>query len=364
MSKSTYDCAVQCFCSPHLSKLSEPASVPSFCTIAKVYLDQFFSLYTSLFLAQVDLLLWKKNADLQLTNRGNLSRPWLVKDQGPWQVDQIVRILTQALRGLASLHAGPNPVVHRDIKPTNILVADHDRGGDPNEYGPWIKLADFGLATEGSKCEGKAGTWLYTAPEVFRPVRYTSKVDIWSLGVVILQLLLEGNVPVASGDHMEGEVWCKDIFNFTRRNTDAYLRKDRQELSENEYSLRSFLWVFIRNFMLQGDPNKRLSAQECLRDRLFLEMQFASKYIGGWQVERQFEYKRLNITKKFPPKARAPLPNTGPGAVTKASYNPGVKVSVALEAQASKRSRTARPKSPKPVGFGLVFGDPDATISG
>ena len=293
-----------------------------------------------------------------------------MKDQGPWQIDQIVRILTQALRGLASLHAGPNPVVHRDIKPQNILVADHDRGAEPNEYGPWIKLADFGLAIQGSKCEGKAGTWLYTAPEVFRRVRYTSKVDIWSLGVVILQLLLEGNVPVASGDHMQGVEWCKDIFNFTKTNTDASLRKDRQELSENEYSLRSFLWVFIRNFMLQGDPNKRLSAQECLSDRLFLEMQFASSYVGGWRVTEptfnakgEFEYTNFNITKKFPPKAKAPLPNISGGAATRARYDPGVEVGVALEAQASKRSRTARasrayrPILPKPVAFGLVFED-------
>ena len=282
-------------------------------------------------------------------------------DQGQWQVDQIVRILTQALRGLVSLHAVPNPVIHRDIKPENILVADYDRGGDPNEYGPWIKLADFGLATEGSTCVGKAGTWLYTAPEVFRPVHYSSKVDIWSLGVVILQLLLKGNVPVASGNHMEGKEWCEDIIKFTRRNTDASYKKDRQELSENEHSLRSFLWVFIRNYMLQGDPNKRLSAQQCLSNPLFAEMHSASKGVGGWRLKEPNNTK-FNITKKFQPKAKASLPEISGGAATGARYNPGVEMGPALEAQASKRSRTAkksRPKTPKPVGFGLVFGDPD-----
>ena len=288
-----------------------------------------------------------------------------------------MRILTQALRGLASLHAGPNPVVHRDIKPENILVADHHRGGDSNEDGPWIKLADFGLATQGSKCEGKAGTWLYTAPEVFYPVRYTSKVDIWSLGVVILQLILEGNVPEASGDFMEGVVWCKDIFNFTKMNADASVKKDRRELSENEYSLKTFLWGFIRNFMLQGDANKRLSAQECLRHPMFLEMQFASRYVGGWQVKEptfnargEFEDTEFKITKKFQPKAKAPLPNTSGGAAARARYDPGVNMGVALEAQASKRSRTAmgpralRPLLPKPVGFGLVFEDPKRMLAG
>ena len=292
-------------------------------------------------------------------------------DQLPWQVDQIVRILTQALRGLASLHAGPNPVVHRDIKPENILVADNYRGGEPNEYGPWIKLADFGLAREGSKCEGKVGTWLYAAPEVFHRVRYTSKVDIWSLGVVILQLLLEGKVPEASGNNMEGEEWCRDILNFTKANVDASIKRDRHELSENERSLRTFLWLFIKNFMLQVNADQRLSAQECLRHGTFLEMQRASRREGGWRTKEptfnakgEFVYTGFNITKKFATKPKAPLPNIGGEPVTKARYNPGVEVGVALEAQASKRckaakaSRAPRPEVPRPVGFGLVFEDP------
>ena len=285
----------------------------------------------------------------------------MVRDQFPWQVDQIVRILTQALRGLASLHAGPNPVIHRDIKPANILVADLNYGSDRKEFGPWIKLADFGLARQGTRCEGQAGTWIYTAPEVFRVQGYTSKVDIWSLGVVILQLLLEGNVPPASGPHMEGEVWCRDIFNFTKTNTDASLRRDRQELSEYELSLRTLLWVFIRAYMLQGDPSKRKSAQECLNHRLLLEMQFASRGAEGWRMKEptinaqgEFELTEINFTKKLPPNARASLPNPS-GTATKARYHPGVDVSKALEAQASK---TARPETPKPIGFGLIFGDP------
>ena len=123
--------------------------------------------------------------------------------------------------------------------------------------------------------------------------------------------------------------------------------------------------------MLQGDPNKRLSAQQCLSDRLFLEMQFASSYVGGWRVREptfnakgEFADTKFNITKKFPPKARAPLPSFCDGAVTKAIYDPGVGMGVALEAQASKRCRTARasrarrPITPKPVAFGLVFDDP------
>ena len=315
---------------------------------------------------QVDLLLRARSANPEVTVRGNLSRPWRVGDQRPWQIDQIVSILTQALRGLASLHASPDPVIHRDIKPDNILVADQHSGGEVFEAGPWIKLADFGLATQGSKCEGFAGTWLYTAPEAFFDVRYTSKIDIWSLGVVILQLLLKGNIPDASGDYVEGEHWCRDIFNHAKRNSDFSVKKDRKELRENEYSLRSFLWVFIRNFMLQGDANKRLSARECLKHPLFQQMYSASRLGPGWRigdpiVDANGNIIDHNFTKQFSPRAKAPLPTLNIEAVNKATYEPGVKVADALRAQQSKATQTkksskpARPRTPQPIGFGLVI---------
>ena len=328
-----------------------------------------------LFYALIHFILRVRNADLETTIRGNLARPWEIGDKDPWQVHQIVSILIQALRGLARLHARPNPVIHRDIKPENILVADYDRGSDPNEYGPWIKLADFGLATQGSKCEGQAGTWRYSAPEVFDTrVRYSSKVDIWSLGVVILQLLLGGNLPVPSGPYMEGKEWCEDIFYFTQTNANASVEIDREELSENEYSLESFLWAFLKNFMLQANDPDRLSAQECLNERLCLEMQSAVRLERGWRIkeptfnaEGEFVYTKFNITKKFAPKARAPLPNICDGAVTKAIYDPGMEVGAALRAlserdKTARASKAAQPERPKPIGFGLVFGDPSEDI--
>ena len=140
-----------------------------------------------------------------------LARPWKEKDRTMWEIHQIVSILAQSLRALAILHDSPNPVIHRDLKPSNILVAYRAFGPDTNEIGPWIKLADFGIAVEGIKCHTQRGTWIYTAPEVFGPGRYSSEVDIWSLSVVIVQLLLEGNIPESSGKKPQGPVWCKDI---------------------------------------------------------------------------------------------------------------------------------------------------------
>ena len=105
-------------------------------------------------------------SDLSISTRGNIARPWQVKDRLAWQTDQILSILAQSLEGLASLHNSPNPVLHRHIKPENILVAHYMLPMAPSA-GAWFKLADFGLAREGTKCKDQAGTWLYTAPEVF-----------------------------------------------------------------------------------------------------------------------------------------------------------------------------------------------------
>jgi len=111
----------------------------------------------------------------------------LLRDHGPMEVDQAVDVVSQACRGLDYAHR--NGVVHRDVKPGNLLVSDSDV----------VKLADFGIAraTDQSSITqvgSVLGTAAYLAPEQARGEEAGPRADLYSLGVVAYQLL-SGRLP-------------------------------------------------------------------------------------------------------------------------------------------------------------------------
>eukprot|EP01103_Thecamoeba_quadrilineata_P003577 TRINITY_DN13338_c0_g1_i1.p1 TRINITY_DN13338_c0_g1~~TRINITY_DN13338_c0_g1_i1.p1 ORF type:complete len:568 (-),score=125.52 TRINITY_DN13338_c0_g1_i1:138-1841(-) len=91
-----------------------------------------------------------------------------------------------------------NKIVHRDIKPANLLRKR-------NKDGKMVtKLADFGTArelAEGQFAETFCGTPLYFAPEI-ADGRYTDKADLWSIGVILYEMLF-GTLPFGGNSILE-----------------------------------------------------------------------------------------------------------------------------------------------------------------
>ncbi|MGH2895656.1 MAG: protein kinase domain-containing protein [Solirubrobacteraceae bacterium] len=111
----------------------------------------------------------------------------LLRDHGHLEVGQAIDIVSQACRGLDYAHR--NGVVHRDVKPGNLLVSDSDV----------VKLADFGIAraTDQSSITqvgSVLGTAAYLSPEQARGDEAGPQADLYSLGVVTYQLI-SGRLP-------------------------------------------------------------------------------------------------------------------------------------------------------------------------
>ncbi|MFZ1467178.1 MAG: protein kinase, partial [Anaerolineae bacterium] len=106
--------------------------------------------------------------------------------RGPLPIAEATRITAELLTGLAAVHADPRDLVHRDVKPSNILLTKDGRA----------KLADFGVAQIGDKShrthDGKLhpGTPLYMSPEQETASGYLYPTsDLFSAGCVLFELL-------------------------------------------------------------------------------------------------------------------------------------------------------------------------------
>ena len=119
--------------------------------------------------------------------------------RGPLPPERAVEIGAEVLRALAELHA--LGIVHRDVKPGNILLATTGE----------VKLADFGLArhwegmeTRVTETEGLVGTVEYLSPEQALGDLLDARSDLYSFGVVLFEMLA-GKVPLR-GDSAIGTI--------------------------------------------------------------------------------------------------------------------------------------------------------------
>ncbi|CAI2363040.1 unnamed protein product [Moneuplotes crassus] len=211
---------------------------------------------------------------LDFCNGGNLRR-FLHLNGRRLQEDLIRKIVNNIASGLSFMEK-EKQTIHRDLKLDNILVhfpEYPDTGEVPNEYIRdfdhnkqefEVIIADLGFAKRLKEAEyavSCCGTHPYMAPEILKKMKYASKVDIWSIGIIIYELIV-GRVP------FNGE-WDSDVLK--QIEIGDYEIPNDMQLSKD--------FIHLLQHCLQYDPEERISHDE------LLEHPFLNKNNSSGKIE-------------------------------------------------------------------------------
>lgn len=227
------------------SLISSPYSYISNSSLPQNETDR-FQLFIQMELCQQSLSDWLLSSSSLLLNRNEVVNR-----------EKNLSILKQILKGLSYLHK--KGIIHRDLKPSNIFISKsrHEKLK--------VKIGDFGLSTKALKQDNgsnnvdhiydnghdndekhfsEVGSSVYASPQQLNGIPYTSKTDVFSLGVIFFELY---NVWKTQMEKI------KDIENARR----SFF----SDIFVNAYSFE----VKLMRLMLSSDEEGRLSSSESLK---------------------------------------------------------------------------------------------------
>lgn len=199
---------------------------------------------------------------MELVSDGSLSK----RLEAPFTVEGTLPYLTQMVRALAFMHE--NRFVHSDLKPDNILVFRH-AGRDH------IKIGDFGLSGRHSGLFGdgpRGGDMAYIAPEMLQGMAATPTADVFSLGVMLWEMITGRNPYATAGktlteEQRNDESLMRKLRRDYRRQPLQLNRREYPEIAASPNATQLGTILDIINRMLEPDlKNRYSSAIEIRRD--------------------------------------------------------------------------------------------------
>jgi eukaryotic-like serine/threonine-protein kinase len=171
--------------------------------------------------------------------------------KGPLKLEEAIDMTIQIAMGLQKAHE--KGIVHRDIKPANIFITNDDI----------VKILDFGLAklvgqTMITKTGATLGTVAYMSPEQIRGEEVDGRTDIWSLGVVLYEMIT-GKLPF-KGEYEQAIMFAilnqepeliTDILLDIPVNIEKIIFKALSKNSSTRYLSVNDFATDINNFMLE-----------------------------------------------------------------------------------------------------------------
>ena len=219
---------------------------------------------------------------------GGSLRDWLQK-QGALPFDQALEIARQAAAALDYAYSRPEKLVHRDLKPGNLLF---DEGGA-------VRLADFGLAKALSGGGGTTltasgaliGTPAYMAPELWREQPASPATDVYSLACIFVEMLT--GAPLFPGESPAGlmtkhlmdgaqlpQVWPGD---FPKEAESVLRRALAREARERYEGAEEFVDELGKRVLRENALRKEEIREDVIRDTVTVEEDHMPQAAGGKQ---------------------------------------------------------------------------------
>ena len=185
----------------------------------------------------------------------------IIQDEGSLEEYTALDIAKQIARALSAAHR--NGIIHRDIKPHNILISKDGRQ---------VKVADFGIAKAVSSSTmtnmgSVIGSVHYISPEQAKGKHLTSNADLYSLGIVLYEMII-GRVPFSGDSPISIAL--------------KHINEDIAFTEEDKINIPNSVRTIISKMTQKEPANRYQTAEELIEDIEFVERNIDLPYIKDY----------------------------------------------------------------------------------